>query len=1237
MITASPPCSHVKLYEITFHFNKIFMNKILIAAVCASMALPAVAKPTPRLNATTQGADLQPFLPKAKAEQQHAHPGTHAIVNFNDNGTAVTKTDVFRSLAQNSLPSASLIGYLDSPKNEIWYYTGDYIYTDNAITGFQFDIYDASFQKIGSVRDNIELKENETRVAQVSVGAAVTQKFFNFDNNYEVMVSVSMNTTEYVNTNTTRVYSLTSLAEGANSECLQVIDGYYVSAINAAKDSWSEDFYITFMTEEDTETPMVGEVMNFADYHFVTYKKAGYSGGINKVLENRIPLVTTAGADAIPFLATVKDGVPYFSTNHLKYSWYLNPYDYEENAPTPDNELIVDIYAPANAWASTAEHYSTTRLPLGATEDDLFFLYVGTFSYDGDIDMNRNADGTPTLYVTRAHSQQGGDSYLYDYEVYDGAKKGEDVVATKKYDIATGTEGGYFMSDIAGFDPQVMFIYQNADEYSFNFVNILDGSVEHSIPYAFNEGSNLYNMNSLVDRIPSGDSYNYVIPQTKGASDANGDCHAAVVFASPDGDIVKVDDINMGQNVDYATIYSGTEAYNPYLFNLDSDREYMVIMKRRNDNGTGNHEEFSVISSNEAKGTLLNLGPDEEKGQLITVSLVNTETDYPKLLVVYVDRQPGNWTYSSLYYDLPLTLFEAGDGTLENPYEISTVGGLMQIKSAPSAYYAVVADIDADGVVVSSPDFNFTGALDGRGHLISNLTLEGRALFPSVSGELAETDDDGNVSAVDGSKGVIRDLKFYNARLTTTVDGQGLLAGRLSSGAVNNVHFYNSNVTSTENVGGIIGNAVLSSTVSECSFDGEIVSPEGSVGGIVCATATSASISSCAFSGSILGGSEVGGILGSVGNYGGGVTNCHVNADITAKNTLGGIVGTAAAVTFAHNHVEGTLTATENLRWGGGAKVGGIAGAYPSFSADEGEDVTPVIHDNFVNLSSITAPEATQGAYPAENNTVHRVVGYTRANYAEEVDYDPTTYEPIYGDPLPAESSISNNYVISTLPIVESAIADDANSTEGKSIDASELNRSFFEDQLGFAYGYDAESPWALSSDESAPRLYFENVLLLIDPLTATIAVDEEIGITVTIYGEEITESLFEDFTCDYDESVIEMTDMFLSENGILLTVNGLAKGETDLTISIKGQTVKSHITVTEKSGVDNVAATEVALTFDGTNLRAAGAAIEVFNISGMKVLSGRDNVNTANLASGVYIAVAKSANGKSALKIHVK
>ena len=138
------------------------MKKILYAAVGASLALPAVAA-TPRVDATRQGTALFPFAPQARTEQTSSPFGSPSISGLEkDSGTA-PRIGALKGLTPNNLPEATIIGYLDGPKNENWYYCGDYTYADGQITGFHLDIYDATFKKIGSVRDNIELQENETR------------------------------------------------------------------------------------------------------------------------------------------------------------------------------------------------------------------------------------------------------------------------------------------------------------------------------------------------------------------------------------------------------------------------------------------------------------------------------------------------------------------------------------------------------------------------------------------------------------------------------------------------------------------------------------------------------------------------------------------------------------------------------------------------------------------------------------------------------------------------------------------------------------------------------------------------------------------------------------------------------------------------------------------------------------------------------------------------------------------
>ena len=552
---------------------------------------------------------LFPYMPKARAEVQQDGFGKPDAFQTKASKGAV-KMGAFKTLNPHVLSKSSESGYLNAPDGSTCFFSIDYKTSEtNSIQGFKITVFDNLLQEVGSVEDEIQLGENETPVAQLSIGPDLTQKFFNYDNSYEIMIGVATNTTAYVNNYRTRVYSL------GKNEPITTIDGYYCSAVNAARDAWSEDFYITFYTSVETETPEVNGIENHLDNRFVTYKKAGYSGMGDPVIDVRFPEICTTGADAIPVLSVVNDGKPWISFSHLKHCWYEDPYDYTNENPAADNEMIVDVYTTGSGWNAAMEKYSTTTFPLDASADDLFFLYHGNFQYDNDLNLTLSGDGTPSLYITKAHSTQGGDTFNYDYAVYSAAPKGETAVGVKKFDLAQGVSGGTFMTDIPGFAPQVMFIIPDGDgDVVFQFVNVNSGQVEHEL-----------------------DAY---------VSDED-----------------------------------------PYLFNLDSDREYMALIKRKKASGEGVDEQLTIRSTDSSKAPLLEIGPEEGKGNLANIFIANPGSKSPKLIVTYMDM--SDWKYTLQSYDLPLQLFENGDGTAENPYQISTIGGLKQLISAPAAHYAI--------------------------------------------------------------------------------------------------------------------------------------------------------------------------------------------------------------------------------------------------------------------------------------------------------------------------------------------------------------------------------------------------------------------------------------------------------------------------------------------------------------------------------------------------------------------
>lgn len=1209
------------------------MKRVLLFIASAVIALSASATSAKSVKVVEKSAlknTLFRFAPKAKAEMREIGSADRANARMQKGAKdGMQVKTASQNFLMTTLPAADEQGFMDGPNDETWYYTMDYVkelvdhgaWKEYMIKGYKITVYDAAFKVVGTVEDNITLAEGETKVAQIEVGTLVTQKFFNFDTSYEIMVGIACNTVDYVNNYSTRAYTI------GKNEPVATFAGYYVSAVNTATDAWSEKYWITFQTEEETETPEINGIMNTVDYVFKTYKSAGYSGMEDPKLTVRIPGITTAGENAIPFLSASHNGMPYFATNRMKYCWYEDPFDYTNDNPTADNELICDIYTAPSAWASDIELYSTTKIASTATLDNCFFLYNGAFSYNDDISFGRyTADDTPSLIITREHFVPDKDEYSYDYFVATAAPKGETADGVKTVDLATDVLGGFFMSDIAGESPMVMFAKATLDgNYSFDFTDLVTGEVKYNLP--FDLGNGVY-LTTETDRVATTGGYLLVSPQTYGSSDEEGNMYTNVAYVTTTGEIDHIDALNLGQNVDLAQIYSNVNAFNPYIFNIDDAREYLVLVKRRDVPGqVGNHEELLVVSSNPEKGILLQLIPDAELGSLRYISLVNIGKDNPVMSVIYYNGEK----MTNQNYSLPLSLYEEGEGTMANPYVITTVGGLQQIKANPAAHYVLGCDIDAAGNEVNNTkNFVFSGSLDGRGHIVSNLKVTGRSLLPMVTAPDDRTQ--GNVYAT------VKDINFVNPVFNATADGQGLLIGNASGATVSGIHVYGGKVSGEAGVAGLVGKAALYTTISGCSFDGEVTcTGDEYAAGIVGSILTSTTVSACAFTGKISGDNAIGGIVSSTSSNAGAITDCHVNADIKGKHTIGGIVGESMRAPIANCHVEGTIEATESPRWDGGPKAGGIVGElYPASSStgtEEGEEpVTPVtvIKGCYVNLTSLTF-SGTNGEeeYPGQNDTMHRIVGKSSVNSEPEiVDYD-QEYNPIYGDPVAPEASIADNYAVASLAKVAEAIADDATTTEGKSIAKDETGVSFFTG-LGWAYGNTVAEPWSMTGDQTCPSLYFEGGLLIATPAEATVEVDEELTVELSLAGDEITEEMLDGFVFEMsDESMLEMTNMGAADGKISITLKALKEGKATLTFGLNGKTATVNVTVVKASAIAKVNAENAAIRVNGRTVTAEGCVIDVYSISGAHLTKGNGNVTlNSAAAAGVYVIKATAADG---------
>lgn len=292
--------------------------------------------------------------------------------------------------------------------------------------------------------------------------------------------------------------------------------------------------------------------------------------------------------------------------------------------------------------------------------------------------------------------------------------------------------------------------------------------------------------------------------------------------------------------------------------------------------------------------------------------------------------------------------FAAGTGDPNDPYQIATAEQLVAVGSDPNLldkHFVLVADIDMDPNLPGGSVFtdaviaqdegegvsghsgaSFEGVLDGGGHAIANLHVEGvHGYDAGLFGMLA---------------GLVKDLRLTDV----VVSGSpcGAIAGLNHRGGMILRCEVTGRISGADDVGGMVGNNWDASLV-ECRAQVQVVGDD-SIGGLV-GGGPGGSIMRCRVQAEISGNRYVGGLVGRQGNgpvveclaagtvigsdFVGGligrvseilVLRCSADCEVTAEQTAGGLVGSAhwnsgplIADCYAHGSVAGSV-------------VGGLAG-----------------------------------------------------------------------------------------------------------------------------------------------------------------------------------------------------------------------------------------------------------------------------------------------------------------------
>ncbi|WNY25671.1 GLUG motif-containing protein [Methanolapillus millepedarum] len=275
-----------------------------------------------------------------------------------------------------------------------------------------------------------------------------------------------------------------------------------------------------------------------------------------------------------------------------------------------------------------------------------------------------------------------------------------------------------------------------------------------------------------------------------------------------------------------------------------------------------------------------------------------------------------------LFFFLSLNTVSAfsgtGTGTPNDPFQITTINQLDEIRNNLSASYILMNDLSFDGSdLIWEPIGNFsestgfqyfTGNFDGNNQTIYHLIID--------------KPDQDNIGIFGCFAGSVSNLNIENA----TVKGNnsvGIVAANGTNIQISNCHVANSSVCSNMDAGGIAGTFAIGQ-IQNCSvLNSTISSTEGCGGGIVATNNKGEIINSYVVNISVTAGSSAGGISG-LNNFGSKIETCSAIDSTVESNSYGagGISGWSIDTVIENCYATGNITSD-----GFAANAGGISGS----------------------------------------------------------------------------------------------------------------------------------------------------------------------------------------------------------------------------------------------------------------------------------------------------------------------
>jgi hypothetical protein len=342
-----------------------------------------------------------------------------------------------------------------------------------------------------------------------------------------------------------------------------------------------------------------------------------------------------------------------------------------------------------------------------------------------------------------------------------------------------------------------------------------------------------------------------------------------------------------------------------------------------------------------------------------------------------------------------------GSGTPDDPYIITNVKQLQEMKYDLKAHYVLGNDIDASETKnwnngqgfepIGDKDNPFTGSFDGRGYKIYNLYINTTRDFVGLFGYV-------------GKEGIIKNVGLENVKISSTGYDVGGLIGH-NDGTVSNCYSTGS-VNGQDFVGGLVGgNGGTVGTVSNCYSTGS-VNGQDFVGGLV--GFNGGTVSNCYSTGSVNGRGVVGGLIGW---NSGKVSNCYSTGSVNGRGVVGGLIGVNHE-TVSNSYSTGSVNGQDFVGGLIGTNNGKVSNCYSTGSVNGQDEVGGLIGTNNGKVSNCYSTGSVNG-----EGGVGGLIGY---NYFGTVSNSYSTgsvngYDGVGGLIGYNDGTVSNSYSIGSV------------------------------------------------------------------------------------------------------------------------------------------------------------------------------------------------------------------------------